>query len=223
MHCYFKTIPFGSLYESRKAGLKDLSTTGCFQALFLKGLGRTRGGRKSNPTGAVKYLQIPLGFLRSASRIRSESWRGGAMDHATVCQSPCSEGSRLTVLVLPLCLAIYSWGSAIKTPLAECWRLFLEGGKQHTNTQLHGSQPPPSLKHRALIFVLGSRAACFPSSSAGQPAGTCPALAVGSQPCQPGGPSGVGMSSVVCRELEQSPCQNPEGHLIRVEVLERSS
>lgn len=36
------------------------------------------------------------------------------MDHATVCQSPCSEGSQLKVLVLPVCLAIYSWGSAIK-------------------------------------------------------------------------------------------------------------
>lgn len=222
MHCYFKTIPFGSLYESRKAGLKDLSITGCFQALFLKGLGRTRGGRKSNLTGAVKYLQIPLGFLRSASRIRSESWRGGAMDHATVCQSPCSEGSRLTVPVLPLWLAIYSWGSAIKTPLAElCW-LFVSGGRETTHKHAT-SQPPPSLKHGALIFVLGSRAARFPSSSAGQPAGTCPALTAGSQPCQPGGPSGVGMSSVVCGELEQSPRQNPEGHLIGVEVLERSS
>lgn len=163
MHCYFKTIPFGSLYESRKAGLKDLSITGCFQALFLKGLGRTRGGRKSNLTGAVKHLQIPLGFLRSASWIHSESWRGGAMDHATVCQSPCSEGSRLTVPVLPLWLAIYSWGGAIKTPLAElCW-LFVSGGRETTHKHATSRLPTsPWSKTRSLDFCPGVQSSSFP-------------------------------------------------------------
>jgi len=36
------------------------------------------------------------------------------MDHTTVCQSSCSKESLLSMLVLLLFLAIYSWCSAMK-------------------------------------------------------------------------------------------------------------
>lgn len=125
------------------------------------------------------------------------------MDHTTGCQSPCSSGSQLNVLVL-LPLAIYSWGSAI--PLLQLNQTGFCFWRVENNAQLDNATPGlPTSSSSKTTSCLGVQRSCFPECI-GRAAGRqlAPPSPKGSRHCQPDGGSSVGVCRAVWWRLSKA-------------------